>query len=166
MRIIHLASRAYRTLQTIIHSSSNARQVRRAQALVWLHEGASVQTVARRLRLSRQSIYDIVRRYGSRSHLPVAERICDQAHPGRPATQRQQTQRIVQGLLQQAPERYGYRSPIWTVPMLRYQVEQQMQRSVSADTVRRALHQLRYRYKRPRLVLARRAPQWRQTKGG
>lgn len=166
MKIIHLASRAYRTLQSLIHSSSNARQVRRAQALVWLHEGASVQTVARRLRLSRQCIYDIMRRYENRSHLPVVERMCDQAHPGRPPRQRQQTQRIVQRLLTQAPEQYGYRSPIWTVPMLRAQVEQQLHRPVSADTVRRVLHRLRYRYKRPRLVLARRAPQWRQAKGG
>lgn len=166
MTILHLASRAYRTLQTIIRSSSNARQVRRAQALVWLHEGETVRTVALRLGLSRQSIYDIVQRYERRSHLPVVERICDQSHPGRPPRQRQQTQRIIQRLLKQVPAQYGYRSPIWTVPMLRAQVEQQVHHPVSADTVRRALHQLRYRYKRPRLVLARRAPQWRQAKGG
>lgn len=166
MTILHLASRAYRTLQEVIQSSSNARQVRRAQALVSLHEGESVQTVARRLRLSRQTIYDIVRRYEMRTHLPVVERICDQVHPGRPGIQRQQTQQIVQRLLQQAPAQYGYRTPVWTVPMLRHQVEQQLHHPVSPDTVRRALHQLRYRYKRPRLVLARRTPYWQQAKGG
>lgn len=166
MTIIRLATRAYRTLQKIIPSSPQARQVRRAQALVWLHQGETVQTVATRLRLSRQSIYDIVRRYQMRSQRPVVERICDQPHPGRPARQRAPTQRIVQRLLKQPPARYGYRSPIWTVPMLCHQVEQHLHRTVSQDTVRRALHQLHYRYKRPRLVLARRAPHWRQAKGG
>lgn len=166
MRVIRLAARAYRTLQTIIHSSPNARLVRRAQALVWLHENETVQTVAGRLRLSRQTIYDIVYRYQRRSHWPVTERIRDRPHTGRPATQRQHTQRIIQALLKQPPARFGYRSPIWTVPMLRCQVENRLHQPVSRDTVRRALHALRQRYKRPRLVLARRAPYWQQAKGG
>jgi transposase len=161
-----LAASAYRTLQKIIQSSPNARQVRRAQALVWLHEHETVLAVAKRLRLSRQTIYAFVRRYQTRSHLPVTERIRDQPHTGRPATQRQQTQQIIQALLKQPPSRFGYRSPIWTVPMLRRQVKKRLHRRISPDTVRRALRQLRYRYKRPRLVLAQRSPQWRQAKGG
>ena len=166
MKIIRLAARAYRTLQTIIHSSPNARLVRRAQALVWLHENETVQTVARRLRLSRQTIYDIVHRYQTRSQSPVIERIRDRPHPGRPATQRQQTQQIIPALLKQPPARFGYRSPIWTVPRLRHQVEKRLHQRISCDTVRRALHALRHRYKRPRLVLARHSPTWRQAKGG
>jgi transposase len=166
MTLIRLAARAYRTLQKIIQSSPNARQVRRAQALVWLHENETVQAVATRLRLSRQTIYDIVHRYRMRSHLPVIERIRDLPHPGRPTTQRQRTQQIIQALLTHSPSRFGYRSPIWTVPMLRTQVEKRLQRRISRDTVRRALRPMRYRYKRPRLVLARRSPLWRQAKGG
>ncbi len=166
MKLIRLAARVYRTLQQIIQSSPNARQVRRAQALVWLHESETVQAVATRLRLSRQSIYDIVRRDQTRAHLPVTERIRDQPHSGRPATQRQGTQPIVAALLKQPPSRFGYHSPIWTVPMLRHRVEKRLRRRVSGDTVRRALHALRHRYKRPRLVLARRSPYWRQAKGG
>jgi transposase len=166
MRVIRLAARAYRTLQTIIHSSPKARLVRRAQALGWLHENETVQTVARRLRLSRPTIYDIVPRYQTRTPWPLTERIRDRPHPGRPATQRQRTEQILQALLKQPPARFGYRSPIWTVPMLRHPVENRLRRPLSRDTVRRALHALRQCYKRPRLVLARRAPYWRQAKGG
>jgi len=166
MTIIRLAARAYCTLQKTIQSSPNARQVRRAQALVWLHENETVQTVATRLRLSRQAIYDIVHRYQTRLRMPVIERIRDRPHTGRPATQRQRTRQIIQSLLKQPPSRFGYRSPIWTVPMLRHRVEKRLRRCVSRDTVRRALHALRLRYKRPRLVLARRSPNWRQSKGG
>lgn len=166
MAVIRLAARAYGTLQKTIQSSSSARQVRRAQALVWLHENETVQTVAARLRLSRQTIYDLMHRYKTRLRLPVIERIRDRPHTGRPATQRQRTQQIIQALLEQPPSRFGYRSPIWTVPMLRHRVEKRLRQPVSRDTVRRALHALRLRYKRPRLVLARRAPYWRQAKGG
>jgi hypothetical protein len=50
--------------------------------------------------------------------------------------------------------------------MLRRQAEKRLRHFLSPDTVRRALRQMRYRYKRPRLVLAERAPHWRQAKGG
>ncbi|HET7090600.1 MAG TPA: winged helix-turn-helix domain-containing protein [Anaerolineae bacterium] len=166
MKLFRLGSRAYRTLQKIVQSGSNGRQVRRAQALLWLHENETVQAVAHRLRLSRQAIYGIVQRYHARSHLPVAERVQDQPHPGRPATIRQRTQQVIHELLQRPPSRLGYRSPIWTAPRLRRQVEKRLRRRISIDTVRRALHQLRHRYKRPRLVLAQRSPYWRQSKGG
>ena len=166
MTVIRLAARAYCTLQKTIQSSPNARQVRRAQALVWLHENETVQAVATRLRLSRQTIYDIVHRYQTRLRMPVIERIRDRPHTGRPPMQRQRSQQIIQSLLNQPPSRFGYRSPIWTVPMLRHRVEKRLRRRISRDTVRRALHALRLRYKRPRLVLARRSPYWRQAKGG
>ena len=166
MSLIRLGSRAYRTLQEIIHSSSNGREVRRAQALVWLHENESVAAVAARLPLSRQAVYDIVDRFQGRSDLPVAKRTADRRHSGRPATKRQRTQEVLRTLLKLPPSHFGYRSPVWTVPLLRRQVEKRLRQPISTDTVRRALHQMRYRYKRPRLVLAQRSPHWHQVKGG
>jgi len=50
--------------------------------------------------------------------------------------------------------------------MLKTQLERQHALRLSDDTVQRAVHALDYRYKRPRFVLARRAPFWRQAKGG
>lgn len=69
-------------------------------------------------------------------------------------------------MLKRDPLRWGYRSPVWTVPMLRAQVLRVAGEKVSLRTVRRALRTLRYRYKRPRFVLARRSRTWRQAKGG
>lgn len=166
MKLLHLGARAYRTLQKIVQSGSNGREVRRAQALLWLHQNETIRAIGQRLHLSRQAIYDLVQRYRARAHLPVAERVQDQPHPGRPATVRQRTQKVIQELLPLPPSRFGYRAPIWTAPMLRRQVEKRLRRCVSIDTVRRALHLLRHRYKRPRLVLAQRSPYWRQAKGG
>jgi transposase len=166
MAVIRLSWRARQHLEQLVRSGSKARDVRRAQALLWLDQGESVDGVAQRLRLSRRAIYKIAERYQSRRSEPIAQRVQDRPHCGRPATKRQAVQALVADLLQKAPKQYGYRALVWTTPMLRCQVERRLKVAVSAGTVRRALHHLHYRYKRPRYVLARRSPTWRQAKGG
>jgi len=166
MALIQLTWRARTRLQETAHSSANARQVRRAQALVWLDAGESVDTVARRLGVSRQAIYDWVDTYRARQKEPVAQRVCDRRHIGRPPTKVKAAIKVIEPLLKRDPRRYGYRSPVWTVPLLRHRVQRRTGQETSTRTVRRALHRLRYRCKRPRYVLASRSPTWRQVKGG
>jgi transposase len=50
----------------------------------------------------------------------------------------------------------GYRAAQWTAPLLRQYLREQQALAVSEVTVRRCLHRLGYRWKRPRYVLARR----------
>lgn len=166
MALIQLSWRARQALEQIARTSANARMVRRAQALLWLHEGESVDAVARRSGLTRRAIYKIVERFEVRAASPIAERVSDLPHTGRPAGKRLRVVQEVELLLKEPPSKYGYRAFAWTTPMLRRQVERRLKESVSARTVRRALQHLRYRYKRPRYVLARRSPTWRQGKGG
>ncbi len=166
MALIRLAARARQTLRRIASSNADAREVRRAQILLWLDGHETVPAIARRCGRTRQAIYALVRRYRARQALPVAERIRDQPRAGRPATKRERTVKVVKALLAQPPSRYRYRSPVWTVPMLRTQVQRRLKCAVHAHTVRRALRQLRYRFKRPRFVFAQRSPHWRQAKGG
>jgi transposase len=166
MALIRIASHARQILQRIVHSSSDAREVRRAQVLLWLHGGERPTQVAKRTGLTRQAIYAIVQRFQARKGEPVATRIKDRTHPGRPSSKIASARRVMQELLHQSPQRYRYRSPVWTVPMLQVQVQRRLQRKISRRTIRRALHQLRYRFKRPRYVLALRPTTWRQAKGG
>jgi transposase len=164
--IIQLSYRARLRLEPIAQGSTNGREVRRAQALLWLAAGESVQDVARRLTVSRQMIYALVDRYESRRALPVLDRIQDANHPGRPADKRRLVVTEVQVLLKHPPSDYGYRGYVWTIGMLKTQVEKKHAISVSGDTVQRALYDIDYRCKRPRYVLARRDPHWQQVKGG
>ncbi len=166
MALIQLASRARKTLHQIVRSSSDARQVRRAQILLWLHTGEHPDQVADRSGLTRQTVYAIVQRYQARKEQPVAERIKDREHTGRPPDKVGPAIQVVQELMKQSPQRYRYRSSVWTVPMLRVQVQRHLHIQISRRTIRRALHQLRYRFKRPRYVLALRPTTWRQAKGG
>lgn len=165
MTIIRLSWRAERVLKEIACSGPNAREVRRAQALLWLHQGDRVAMVANRLGLSRMAIYKIVDRYLERAYRPVRERVQDGSRPGRPAQLREQTCAMLVELLEKLPQDYGYRAQVWSVPLFRRQMTCRLQIEVSEQTVRRALSVLRYRHKRPRYVLARRSPTWRQAKG-
>jgi transposase len=165
MNQIRLTARAREQLQEVARSSTDARPVRRAQALLWLEQGTSIETVAERLHVSRQTIYSWIGTYQKRQAQPVIDRVCDQPHSGRPPTKLQCVKQRLRSWLKRKPQRWGYASPIWTAPMLRCQVQRDLKETVSLRTVRRALRALRYRYKRPRLVLARRSPTWRQAKG-
>lgn len=166
MARIRLSQHARRALAQVAQTGSNARMVRRAQALLWLNQGEAVPAVAQRLGLTPRAIYKVAARYQGRMDRPVVDRIADQPHTGRPADKRQQVARVLAELLPQAPAVFGYRGFAWTTPMLRCQVERRLQLSTSERTIRRALRDMRYRYKRPRYVLARRSPTWRQAKGG
>jgi transposase len=125
-----------------------------------------VGEVARRVRLTRQAIYSLARRYAERQGCPIAARVSDAPRSGRPGTKLAHVLAVLAPLLGQSPQVYGYRASCWTVPMLQAQIQRQTHEAASDDLIRRGLKQLRYRYKRPRFVLSRRSPTWRQAKGG
>jgi transposase len=79
---------------------------------------------------------------------------------------RQAVQELVQQVMDTQPSQYGYQAEGWTVPLLRYHLKATEGMEVSNATIRRCLKGMGYRWKRPRYVLARRDPFWRQAKGG
>jgi len=163
---LRLSARARKELAEIARSSDDGRAVRRAQGLLWLDQGEGVREVAKRLGVSRQMLYTLVERYQGRKDLAIAQRVMDREHRGRPADKRELVMSELEALLAQAPSEYGYRAQVWTVGMLKVQIQRKHSIEVSEDTVQRALYDLRHSSKRPRLVLARRDPHWQQAKGG
>src|SRR5262245_9320469 len=143
-----------------------ANSLRRAQALLWLDEGESVQEVAERLQLSRQVIYKWITHFHARATLPMVGRVVDGRHPGRPRTVWGVIDPLLDALIDHKPQDWGYAATVWTAPLLRHHLEEVHQLRVSRPSVSLALARLRIRWKRPRHHLARRAPTWRQAKGG
>lgn len=166
MALFKLTSRAYTRLREIARSSTNARQVRRAQGLLWLHEKHTANAVAQRLGMSWRTIQRWKRQYQDQVQDSVLVRIQEGQHTGRLPQQLKLAQKEIERVWQRDPRHYGFRAQNWTVPMLRCRIHRHTTTWVSRSTVRRALRSLRYRYKRPRLTLARRSPTWRQEKGG
>jgi transposase len=134
--------------------------------LLQLHEGSLASKVAQQVGVSLRTIRRWVRNYRERMPAPVLERIGVGQHSGRPAIQGKRARRVIEQVWQRDPRRYGFRALVWTVPMLRCLIQRRTGQPLGQATVRRTLRRLRYRYKRPRLVLARRSPTWRQAKGG
>lgn len=166
MNRIQLTDAEREELHGIVRRGQDGRQVRRAQALVWVEDGEAVGAVAARLGVSRQAVWHWMRRWRYREGRGVTHTLADSPRSGRPATQRQRVAALVPGLVERSPRLLDYRFGAWSVPLLHQHLQRAQGLRVSQTTIRRALRGLGYRYKRPRYVLARRSPTWRQAKGG
>jgi transposase len=166
MAVIGLSSAGRRALEAIVARSKEVRQYRRAQALLWLDEGERAVAVAQRLRVHRDTIYAWAARYQQRGRQRMPTRLRDGARPGRPRQLAERVERVLVTVLEVPPQAQGYRAAQWTTPLLCHYLREHQALAVSAVTVRRCLHRLGYRWKRPRYILARRSRYWRQAKGG
>jgi transposase len=165
MTILHLTAAERGLLRTVARHSPVSREARRALALLDLDRGESVAAVARRYQVCRDTVYEWADRL-RRADRPAGRRLADSPRSGRPAATRAAVERLLRGLLRADPRRLGYRHPVWTAGLLRHHLGRRHGVAASVSTVRRALRRLRYRWKRPRFVLSRRDPHWRQAKGG
>jgi transposase len=163
MRDFRLTAPQRDALQRLALASPDTRAARRALALLDLARGESVTGVACRYGVSRETVYQWAARLG-RDGLPGA-RLRDAPRSGRPADTRRAAEEVLRAALRTDPRRLGYRHPAWTTPLLQRHLRRQGTEASEA-TIRRSLRRLGYRWKRPRLVLSRRDPPWRQAKGG
>ena len=166
MALINLNSKELAALEQVLTKTEDVRRLKRAQALIWLAEGDSVDEVANRLRVSRQTIYNWVERFESRSSLPIELRVADGARQGRPRTAKEIIDPLIDEVIDQDPRGLGYGSTIWTAPLLRQYLADKHQIEVCSKSVSFALRRLRIVWKRPRHHLALRSETWRQAKGG
>jgi len=164
MVALRLTARDRETLSEKARSNADARETRRALALLDLDAGESPTRVAQRYRVSRSTVYEWAARWHDTDR-PRGERLRDAGRGGRPPATRDAVTGVLAGLMPTAPTAHGYRHPAWTTPLLLAHLAREGV-AASDTTVRRALHRLGYRWKRPRFVLSRRAARWRQAKGG
>jgi transposase len=164
MVALRLTVRDRETVGHAARHTPDAREARRALALLDLDAGESPTRVAERYRVSRSTVYEWAARWRDADR-PRADRLRDADRSGRPPATRAAVESALAALMPTAPTDHGYRHPAWTAPLLLAHLGRQGV-AASDTTVRRALHRLGYRWKRPRFVLARRADHWRQANGG
>lgn len=165
MPLVQLTARDRDALEQAARSNADARATRRALALLDLADGQTPSQVAARYRVGRSTVYEWAARWGDPER-PKPDRLRDADRSGRPADVRAAVAAVLGELMPTAPTGHGYRHPAWTTPLLVAHLAREHQLAASDATVRRALHGLGYRWKRPRFVLSRRSPTWRQAKGG
>jgi transposase len=138
-----------------------ARVFRRLAAVLLVAEGHRVVESARVVRTHRRNVARWVRRYLT-TRDPNA--LVDDARGGRPrkATLTDQQLRRV---LRTDPRTLGFQATTWTTPLLVTYCRERVHCAVSPRTMRRRLHALGYRWKRPRYRYAHRAAHLAQKKG-
>ena len=164
MVALRLTDHDRKHLAALARASRDARETRRALAPLDLAAGEPATRVAHRHRVGRSTVYEWAARWAD-SDRPPDRRPRDADRSGRPPATREGVEKALAEVMPTAPTDHGYRHPAWTTPLLLAHLRR---RGVAASdtTVRRALHRLGYRWKRPRFVLSRRAEHWRQAKGG
>lgn len=154
-----------RQLEQVLTHPEHGRQLKRAQALLWVDEGEAITRVAKRLRVDRQSVYnwiDWIRHRRGR----IVDRLKDAPRSGRPKSKSEVVDEALPHLLEATPSEFGYQASVWTNPLLCVHFRKFYHLEMSHQTLRDAIHRAGYRWKRPRYVLSRRAKHWRQAKGG
>jgi transposase len=137
--------------------------VKRAVALRALESGGTITEAAVKAEVSPASLYRWVAQFFSTRDKDD----CGLADKKRSLPQRKRdlAKGRLETLMKQGTQAFGYRYADWTVGLLQAHLQGEGI-EVSVDTVRRALRGLGYRWKRPRFVLVRQSPTWRQEKGG
>jgi transposase len=143
-----------------------AKERSRAQALLWLAGGESVEEVAELLQVSRQTVSNWVERFRQREGLDLRERLLDAPRPGRPPTALGIIDPWIEVVIDQDPRELGSHSTVWTATLLLPYLRQAHGVEVSRKSIGLAIARLRIRWKRPRHQLALRPETWRQSKGG
>ena len=166
MALLTLSRRERRILNDLIAHTADATTLRRAQALVWLDAGESAQEIALRLQVSRQVVYQWVTIFHSAADTDIATRLAAGARTGRPRTVAGIIDPLLDEVIDHDPRTLGYRSTVWTAPLLADYLHEAHGLAVSLQSVRLALRRLEITWKRPRHLLALRSRWWRQAKGG
>jgi transposase len=156
MPLITLSYHEYKALENLVVRTKNAVHLRRAQALLWLDAGEPVPEVAARLRVSGRTIYNSVARFRGDPALDLPTRLSDGIRTGRPRTAQGIIEPLLLEVIDQDPRELGYRSTVWTAPLLTRYLAEQHHIHVSRPSVSLAIARVGLRWKRPRHNLARR----------
>jgi transposase len=166
MTLLTLTNRECSALHDFILQAPTAQELRRAQALLWLGTGDSVDEVAEHLQISPRTVYNWVHRFQQRADLDLRQRLADAPRSGRPPVALGIIDPLLAEVIDQDPRTLGYGSTVWTALLLQHYLRDVHDITVSRKSVSRAIDRLALRWKRPRHALANRPDTWRQAKGG
>ena len=147
-------------LDTAERTERRARTWKRYQAMLLLADGQSPAAAAQAVHCSVGSIYHWAAIWQRTGVAGVAEG----PHPGAARRLGAAGEARLTRLLETDPQQRGYQATGWTVPLLGTEMAQAGY-PVSARTLRRSLHRLGYRWKRPQYVLGRPDPAYAEKRG-
>jgi transposase len=140
----------------------NKRMFQRVQGVLLVAQGRAIPEVALIAGVSLQTVYNWVTRYLA---APQVVALQDAPRSGRPQTATPVTAARILREVRRNPLRLGYRTAVWTVPLLTHHLSRLYQCTLSSYTLRRRMKALGLRCKRPRYVYEEKEPHRAQKKG-
>jgi len=157
-------SRAERAaVEAALKTTRDRRHWARLRGVLLASEGVPVAEIARDLGAAQSTVFGWLAHWRE-TRDPAA--LADAPRSGQPPVLKAAHRARLEQLLDEEPEAYGYKTVGWTVPLLAIHFAAVEGVPVSETTLRRVLHALGYRWKRPRYVLARRDPERAGKKAG
>jgi transposase len=147
-------------LETAATAEQRVRRWRRSQAVLLLATGHHPARVAQSLHCSRASVYAWAAAWRQEGMAGLQ----DGGHGSGWRKLDAAGEAILADLLAVDPQTRGHQATGWTVPLLRGELTQAGY-GVGQRTIRRALHRLGYRWKRPQYVLGRPDPAYAEKRG-
>jgi transposase len=141
-------------------TSRTVRRWRRFQALRLLADGATPAAVSRALGVTAASVYAWHARWRAAGLAGLREAV----HRGPAFRLDAAAEALLTTWLGEDPAHHGYHSGGWTVALLQTALAAHGY-ALSDHTIRRALHRLGWRWKRPKYVLGRPDPAYAEKKG-
>ena len=81
----HVSDEELAEVRALVQGAADAGVLRRALAISWLASGAPLSEVARRLCVTRPTVYNWVERFQERAESEIADRLADAERSGRPS---------------------------------------------------------------------------------
>jgi transposase len=147
-------------LEAAADAEPRVRRWKRYQALLLRGTGMPVAAVAQTLGCSQASVYAWTAKWRRHGVAGLGEG----DHGGGQVKLGVTEEATLAALLATDPQARGHRATGWTVPLLQGELAAQGT-VVGERTIRRALHRLGYRWKRPRYVLGRPDPAYAEKRG-
>jgi transposase len=140
--------------------SPKVRHWRRYQAILLRATGVPVAEVARNLGCSEASVSNWTAAWRTQGLAGVAEG----GHPGAARRLAAAAEAALDALVAEGdPQVYGYAAANWTAPLLRAELAKRGW-PAAERTIRRTLHRLGWRWKRPKYILGRPDPAYAEKK--
>ena len=161
--MLELSRAERRAVEVALKATRDRRHWVRLRGVLLAADGVPIAEICRDLGCAQSSVYDWLAHW-RRTHDSAA--LADAPRSGQPPVLKAAHRARLEQLLGEDPEAHGYKTVGWTVPLLAIHCAAVEGVPVSATTLRRVLHALGYRWKRPRYVLARRDPERAGKKAG
>jgi transposase len=154
MRFVREPSEAEVDELTRMTRQEVGRVAMRAHLVLLSARGYTVPEIVKIHDTSNTTVYEWLDRFDAQG----PEGLYDRPRAGRPPKVTDEVKETLEEALDDPPADQGYTFSVWTAALLREYIESELGVTVCEDTVRRTLHDLGFRWRRPRWAVEREDP--------